>query len=228
MAFSRKIMPREEHLDQQKLNGDLVGIGMNFGTNGTENPNIEDTILRASIEGLENDDLRVLSVLTTWLEVHFAALNVDRLTRIVAAHPGARVRAYWSSIARWLKADRRFAKMAHIYKGEQVNLLTAGSDFQIKRRGEDQRFAGAPMRVPAGVLRDRPEDVLSPAQLAQVHKGYQWRTVIGPSYRGDMWAELVKHPNLSAAELARRAYGSFATAWAVKRDWNVLHPHLGH
>lgn len=220
-------MPREERLDQQKLNTDLVGIGMNFGANGSENPNIEDTILRASIEGLEYDDLRVLSVLTTWLEVHFAALNVDRLTQIVAAQSGIRVRAYWSSIARWLKSDRRFAKMAHVYEGERVDLLTVGSDFQIQRRGEDERFAGAPLRVPAGVLRDRRADVWTPAQLAHVHPGYRWRTVIGPSYRGDMWAELVMHPDLPAAELARRAYGSFATAWAVKRDWNVLNTRLG-
>jgi hypothetical protein len=27
---------------------------------------------------------------------------------------------------------------------------------------------------------------------------------------------------LSPAELARRTYGSFATAWHVKRDWDIL------
>jgi hypothetical protein len=37
-----------------------------------------------------------------------------------------------------------------------------------------------------------------------------------------MWAELDRDPSLSAAELARRSYGSFATAWHVKRDWQVL------
>jgi hypothetical protein len=29
-------------------------------------------------------------------------------------------------------------------------------------------------------------------------------------------------PTLSAAELARRTYGSFATAWHVRRDFKLL------
>jgi hypothetical protein len=37
-----------------------------------------------------------------------------------------------------------------------------------------------------------------------------------------MWAELEREPSLSAAELARRTYGSFATAWQVKLAWNLL------
>jgi hypothetical protein len=28
-------------------------------------------------------------------------------------------------------------------------------------------------------------------------------------------------PGLKAAELARKTYGSFATAWQVKRDWST-------
>jgi hypothetical protein len=46
--------------------------------------------------------------------------------------------------------------------------------------------------------------------------------MLGPSYRADMWAELETDPGLAAAELARRTYGSFATAWHVKHDWQVL------
>ena len=53
---------------------------------------------------------------------------------------------------------------------------------------------------------------------------YRYRVLIGPSYRADMWATLDREPGLSAAELARRSYGSFATAWKVKQDWALLHP----
>ncbi|MEI7705737.1 MAG: hypothetical protein WCK73_14205 [Deltaproteobacteria bacterium] len=28
-------------------------------------------------------------------------------------------------------------------------------------------------------------------------------------------------PSLKAAEIARKTYGSFATAWQVKQDWEV-------
>jgi hypothetical protein len=45
---------------------------------------------------------------------------------------------------------------------------------------------------------------------------------IGSTYRADMWAALEDDPTLSAAALARRIYGSFATAWHVRRDFAVL------
>jgi hypothetical protein len=37
-----------------------------------------------------------------------------------------------------------------------------------------------------------------------------------------MWVELEAEPSLPAAEMVRRTYGSFATAWRVKQDWQVL------
>lgn len=46
--------------------------------------------------------------------------------------------------------------------------------------------------------------------------------MIGPTYRADMWAALEADPDLSAAELARRTYGSFATAWHVRRDFALV------
>ena len=78
------------------------------------------------------------------------------------------------------------------------------------------------LRVPANVLRERLADVLSPADLAKRHRAYHYRVMIGPSYRADMWAALERNPELSTAELARKTYGSFATAWRVKREFAVL------
>jgi len=45
---------------------------------------------------------------------------------------------------------------------------------------------------------------------------------MGPSYRADMWATLEAEPQLSAAELARRTYGSFASAWHVRKAFATL------
>jgi hypothetical protein len=36
-----------------------------------------------------------------------------------------------------------------------------------------------------------------------------------------MWAEMEGTAGLKAAEIARKTYGSFATAWQAKRDWEV-------
>ena len=92
----------------------------------------------------------------------------------------------------------------------------------VRRHGEDARFAGSGLRVPANLLRDRPGDIASPEVLARRHRTYRWRITMGPSYRADCWAALEADPGLSAAALARRAYASFATAWQVKRDFAIV------
>jgi hypothetical protein len=220
MAHSRAIAPARSP-SGDALTADLVGIGLLVGGEGSREPNIEDTLLFASVEGLERDDLRVLAVLVTWFGIHAAHVNADRLTRLVALQKPKRVRAFWSALARWKAADRRFSRLARVHRGPRVDLLATGTDFQVARHGEDPRFAGSKLRVPANVLRDRPADVLQPAELARTHAGYRWRLVIGPSYRADMWAVLERKPDLSAAALARATYGSFASAWLVRRDFEV-------
>jgi hypothetical protein len=144
------------------------------------------------------------------------------LIRLVSAQTSDRVRAFWSAIAAWLHTDRRFARMAKLYQGPRVDVLRVGTDFQISRKGEDPRFQGTVIRVPEGVLRERPSDVLNPSELAKIHRIYRQRVLMGPTYRSDMWALLENEPSLSAAELARRTYGSFATAWQVIRDFKII------
>lgn len=219
MGFSRQVLPTSLATGAE-LDSAMVGIGMVFSAPANTCSNIEDTVLAASRSGMLEDDLRVLSVLVTWLGVHHERLNADRLVRIVDAQE-PRVRAFWAAVARWLSSDRRLSRLARGSR-RRVDLLATGTDFQIKRRGEDPRFEGSPLCVPAGVLRDRKEDVLSPQELARTHSAYRQRIIVGPTYRADMWALLESEPELSAAELARRTYGSFATAWQVKRDFELI------
>lgn len=221
MAFKRIHSPLAAPAGEA-LTQAMAGIGMAFADEAALEPSMEDTLLAASIEGMDHEDLRVLALLMSWLEVHAAWINADRLTRLLVKEPSKRVRAFWSAVAQWLAKDRRFARLAQAYEGPRLDLLSSGMAFHLKRRGEDPRFTGSPLRVPAGILRDRKGDILSPAELAHRHSTYRSRVLQGPSYRADMWAELDREPSLSAAELARRTYGSFATAWHVKRDWEVL------
>ena len=207
------------------LTQDMVGIGMNFAARPARDPNIEDTLLSASADAIERPDLRTLAVLVTWFGVHSSWLNVDRLTHLVGEQSSERVRCLWCALARWQEKDRRFVRLSKLYTGPQHDLLYLGAEFQIKRHGLDPRFKGSVLRVPANLLRDRVADVLSPADLAKRHRAYHYRVMIGPSYRADMWATLERNPNLSTADLARKTYGSFATAWRVKREFAVLGSH---
>jgi hypothetical protein len=125
-----------------------------------------------------------------------------------------RANAYW------------FARLRALHKGLPQPLLSAGQDFQLRRFGEDARFAGGPLRVDARTLRDRPEDVLQPSELARQHAAYRWRVIIGPTYRADLWAALERQPSLSVSALARCAYASIGAAWEAKHDFLQLQPAL--
>ena len=221
MAYKRATAPRNP-ASGEDLTRAMTGIGMRFTAEPAKDPNIEDTLIAASIEGMEQGDLRVLSVLVTWIQIHCQWINADRLTRAVSTEQSERVKAFWAATAQWQKKDRRFARMSKLYTGPRINILTVGTDFQINRKGEDPRFENTPLRVPADTLRNRESDVITPTELAGTHSTYRRRILMGPTYRADMWAELEKHPTLSAAELARRTYGSFATAWQVKKDYEIL------
>ncbi len=220
MGFSRIVVP-EALAEAESLTRKMVGVGMNLSADPDPNANIEDTLLAASVAGVENDDLRTLAVLVTWLEIHHPWINASRLARLVDAQKSSRVRCFWAAVGGWLVKERRFSKLRGFYQGHRIDLLRTGTDFQVKRHGEDIRFRGGPMRIAANTLRNRPSDVLSPSELAERHAAYRCRLTIGPSYRADMWSELIQDSSLSSAELARRTYGSFATAWAVKRDFGL-------
>lgn len=200
----------------------MVGIGMAFAGDGDPTADLEQTLVDASRAGMDEGDLRVLSVLTTWLGVHHARVNADLLVRTVASLGSPRTRAYWAAIASWLARDRRFARLVVGHEGEPIDLLPTGTAFQITRRGEDPRFAGSALRVPLGTLRDRAADVLPPETLARRHPGYRNRVLMGPTFRADVWTALERAPELSVADVARRASCSFATAWQVTQDFRVL------
>jgi len=222
MGFSRVLAPAIA-TQGDALTRAMVGIGMNFGAVADSDANIEDTLLFACEEGMDRADLRVLAVLATWFGVHAPYVNADRLTRLTQGASSERVRAFFRACATWQAQDRRYARIASLAT-KRVDLLTTGTDFQLRRHGEDPRFAGGPLRVPANVLRDRPADVLTPTELARRHRAYRFRVMMGPSYRADMWAALDADAGLSAADLARKTYGSFASAWAVRRDFRVIAP----
>lgn len=224
MSFRRQIEPLL-WLQGEALDKAMAGVGMSFAVEPEPYPAIEDVLFFASQLGMEHGDFRVLNVLCKWIDVHGARINADRLTRLVDACAGhERTRAFWAAVGQWQHRDRRFGRLATLRSARNRLDIFPGTDFQIQRRGgEHPWFSGTCLRVPAGTLRDRASDVATPQELASRHPVYRVRVVQGPSYRADMWAALTLDPSLTPAELARRTYGSFATAWEARRDWDVVH-----
>jgi len=200
----------------------MAGIGMSIAAEPDWSAEIESTLFDASVAGMDEGDLRLLSLLTTWFGVHHARVNADRLVRLVLGTESRRVRAYWAAVARWRSKDRRFARLSQGYRGPPLDLLPVGTEFQIQRRGEDERFVGSPLRVPAGSLRDRASDVLSPEVMVRRHAGYRNRVRIGSTYRADVWTVLEREPELSTTAVARRAHCSYAAAWQATQDFRLI------
>lgn len=221
MSYKR-VIALDVYASGKNLDGLLAGIGFKIGTTKEPNPNIEDTLIAAAIEGMAGD-FRTLSLLTDWFEVHSSRVNVDRLTRAVSELANTRVKAYFSGVGHWLKKDPRYKKLAALYRGPRVLLgLTDEYSFLIKRNGEDERFQKSKLEVANGSLRRRLQDIATPEELVKMHDDYYHRILIGSTYRADMVALHKKSPKITASELARRTYGSFATAWEVMRDLSLL------
>ena len=212
-----------EFASGEALTADMVAIGMRFAaTPSSKEPNIENTIVAASIEGIVHEDYRVLSLLVDWFGVHLERVNVDRLTKMVRLLGDDRVKAFWAALAQWQKRDWRLKRLQKAYTKPRLELMGKGTSFQIERYGEDERFDGTVLRIPAKLLRHRLTDILPPQELTKKHRAYYFRVMMGPSYRADMWATIEQSPELTPAEIARATYGSFPTAWETRRDWLIV------
>jgi len=222
MSYKRKIKT-VQYASSDLLTKMLIGIGIKIGDMvGVKNPNIEDTIISAVLEGIASD-YRTLSLITNWIEIHFERINVDRLFRAAQEIDESQARAYFANLAFMLTPDRRFEKFKKLYKGDKI-LLGQNKEYSylVDRHGLDGRFEKGKLIIAQKTLRDRKEDILSIQDLAKLHKIYYYRLLIGPTYRADMMATLNLNPNLSISDLARTTYGSFATAWAVMNDYKFL------
>lgn len=222
MAFTRKSEFLEPLPDDETLTSRLRGIGMSFvGGDETDwDANFEQTLVHASLTGLDGNDYRVLRSLVAWLEVHSARVNVDRLCLILEQCESPMVTCFWSSLsARLLKADPRFRRVANMYDGPTLTPLGETTEFQVSRHGFDPRFDETLMQVPANFLPARAGDVYPPEFMMVHSRVYFWRTLIGPTWRADAWAFLEASPEASAAETARQLGCSYGAAWKYVQDF---------
>lgn len=221
MSFKRELLPKK-FATKDELSKDMAAIGFLITAEPSENPNIENTLIAVSIEGL-GTDLRSLSLLVNWLEIHGSSINADRLTKIVQSlKKDKRLLCFWSATTKHILTDSRFKKLKKLYKGERLDLLKVGMDFQLGRHGEDPRFTNSCFRAPGNVLRNRPRDILGPARLAKLNPIYRYRIVIGPTYRADQWAFLEQTEKITPSELAKLSYSSFGSAWQTRHDFELL------
>ncbi|MFH0898923.1 MAG: hypothetical protein V1855_05060 [bacterium] len=221
MSYKRQIFP-SSFPSGDALTQKMIGLGFRLAGTPFFNANIEDVLLGASLEGLQ--DLRVLSLLIDWIDIHYQHINADRLIQLIKKNTRTQppiFHLFWHAMAQRLP-DSRFLKLKKITPRIRTDFPEKHTEFLVDRNGEDLRFQKTCLRIPNKFLRHRPEDILSPGELARIHIAYRFRVFLGPSYRADMWANQILMPNLSASELARTSYGSYPTAHLIKHNASTL------
>jgi len=233
MSFKREIVPLK-FSSGHDLENDLFSIGCNISCERPSiDANIEDTLLAASIEGINQNDGRVMALLIDWIDAHYERINVARLTDVLFKLTNNEMRfvaIFWTAIAQRLKSDPRFQKLSTLYQGQRVEFIDRNqsekdyksTDFLISKNGEDLRFQNTCLRLPNKIYASRPSQIHSAELLAKRHMGYRFRVMIGPSYRADVWAILRRRPHLSAFDVARLTYSSYATAFQAKKDYEII------
>ena len=200
----------------------LAGIGCNINAFPVVNADIEYTLYKASQESLENLDFRALSLIVHWIDIHGSIVNVPRLKRLLITS-NTETQRLWHAIAEWRQEHHKWQSLLRLKSpGERWELLPVGTDFQISRKGEDPRFVDTSLRIPTGLLPIREGDILSPKHLIQHHPTYANRVRFGVCLRADLWTQLEIDSRLSSAQLAKRVGCAFASAWEVKRDFELL------
>src|SRR3989338_984560 len=180
MSFKRSILP-SDFATGDRLTSQLIGIGVRLNGRILLHANIEDTLIAASLEGLGGDG-RLISLLVDWIEIHHTRINADRLVRLVRLISGKQPELFsifWAAIGQWLESDIRFSKLKKKAPKKRYDFLGNRTSFLIEKNGEDERFKKTCLRVPANVFRHRPDDILSPAELARKHLAYRFRILLG-------------------------------------------------
>ena len=220
----------------KSLDSDLRAIGFNLsGKKKSIDPNIEASIISASIEAANNKDNRIGGLLVDWITAHYLRVNLDRLTKFVFSLSDSDykfVKIFWCANAqRLFIKDQRFKRLSELYKGRRVNFADRSikkgqqrvTKMLIEMKGEDERFKRTCIRAPNGYFSERPHQIFPVSVIAKNHLPYRYRVMMGSSYRADLWAFLDSDPNISAYyALGKKVHCSYRAAYMVKKDYELL------
>ena len=214
----------------KQLDNDLRAIGFNLSCEKkSTDPNIEISLVSASVETINNQDNRLGGLLVDWITIHSLRINVDRLTKFVFNLSDSEhkfVKIFWCANAqRLFPKDQRFQRLSKLYKGKRINFANL-TKILIEIKGEDERFKRTCIRIPKGYFPERLKQIFSGSIVAKNHLPYRYRLMMGPSYRADLWALLKRYPTLSAYSLGKKAYCSYRTAYIAKKDYELLNMKL--
>lgn len=183
---------------------------------------IEQTLIEAILESAR--DGRLASLVFSWLKVHGAYVNVERLAKLAKlyperTHPAIRLLSGYAAFAlehcgqKWKKLIRRSKEPVYLYPKE----ITESA---VKLKGAVDYLERFGFVVPNSSIRIREEDALSPEELIKTNSWYRNRYLYGPSWRADI-VTAIEAGARSPAEVVKTIGCSYEPAHRVFREYQL-------
>lgn len=208
-----------------------VGIKFNLPAGQTLDPIAapEDLFVQITADAVINGPGREFACMLSWIQEYGNLLHVAVLEKLLLKHPMPEVRAVWAAIGLWQSKDSRFRRLTGLYNGKRITLRPPWAaeltrlQLADPKQGEDPRFQGTPVRIPAQVAAHRPDkNVKTLSHILATNHLLANRVRFGPNYRADLWTWLEHDPTLSISQLRKHTGVSQGQCSRVKSDYMVL------
>ena len=182
-------------------------------------PDIEATLL--DILGHMGEDGRLFSWALSWVKVHGASVIVEKLRKLSKMRPESSV--VWLSALAALAVQEGMSKWRPLVKKQAEPRFFFPRDLSegvIAMKGAVPWLKTLNLLLPEGSLRIRETDVLTPEQLAEIHRQYRNRYLFGPSWRADI-VTAIEDGAKTPTEIMKRVGCSYEPAHRVLRELKV-------
>lgn len=206
------------------LDARLQAIGIRLASSRKLSPpkaeaDIERTIL-AAVNELPQD-LRLASLLFTWVKVHGEYVITEKLAKLVKS--GTVEHRDWLSALAAFAVHNKYHKWSKLIvrRRKPVHLLPLEmSELPIRMRGAEPWLESQGILLPVGSLRIREDDVFGPSELARKNRQYRNRYLYGPSWRADI-ITAIEAGCTTPTEIKERVGCSYEPAHRVFREYHL-------
>jgi hypothetical protein len=171
-------------------NQDLIAIGIRLGGVSSREDavaaDLESVLLQAA--GAMSSDARLASLLFSWVHVHADYVIVEKLRKRIrtAEEDGCVVGITALAAYAVHRGKHKWKKL--IVRSEKAAFLSASraAESAIHLKGSVPWLAEYGVLAAQGSIRVRPEDILSPSELARINLQYRNRLLFGAQWRADI------------------------------------------
>ena len=208
------------------LNDKLSFIGIRVNTNQklkkSEHIDIEKTIIESVLEF--NKDLRLASLIFTWIKVHGNYVITEKLQKLFYKLSSPEmVSIYWFSALAVFAHEHcnyKWKKLITKPKSEVFLFNEEITRSAVKLKGENTLLKKYNFILPENTLRIREMDVLSIKELLKNNLQYKNRYLYGPSWRADIITAIEKGAK-NPTEISKLTGCSYEPAHRVFREYSL-------